>query len=51
MLTFIEAQVRGGLVEKMTGLYAGQPSRQTDSPTGVLLLKAFSHTDAYQHGW
>ncbi|RPJ79723.1 MAG: IS1634 family transposase [Alphaproteobacteria bacterium] len=48
MLTLIETQVRGGLLEAgehLTGLYAGQPSRKVDSPTGVLLLKAFARDE------
>jgi transposase len=45
LLTFIEIQIRQGLTqanEKVTGLYEGQPKRQTERPTGKRILKAFA---------
>jgi len=48
ILTLIETQVRRGLAqtgEQMAGLYEGQPSRKTDRPTGVRLLKAFAREE------
>lgn len=43
VLTFIEVVVRGRLAESgetLSGLYEGQPSRQTSRPTAVRLLRA-----------
>jgi transposase len=57
MLTQIETQVRRGLAqtgERLSGLYEGQPSRKTDRPTGVGLLKALTLTRVEmgdQHFW
>lgn len=45
LLTLIETQVRQGLQREnqtLSGLYPGQPRRQTDRPTGIRLLQAFS---------
>jgi transposase len=45
LLTLIEIQIRQGLTqenEKVTGLYEGQPKRQTERPTGKPILKAFA---------
>lgn len=48
LLTLIETQVRHSLArakESLVGLYEGQPSRATDSPTATRLLKAFSRAE------
>ena len=43
LLTLLEVQTRRGLAQEgatLAGLYPGQPTRATDHPTGVRLLKA-----------
>ncbi len=48
LLTLIETQVRFGLAqagEQMSGLYEGQPTRTTDRPTGVRLLRACARAE------
>ncbi|NJR63395.1 MAG: transposase [Cyanobacteria bacterium CRU_2_1] len=45
LLTFIEIEIRQGLRvgnEAITGLYEGQPKRETERPTGKRILKAFA---------
>jgi transposase len=45
LLTLIESQVRQGLRQagkQLTGLYAGQATRETDRPTGKRILQAFA---------
>ena len=48
ILTLIEVQVRLKLSiagDQIAGLYAGQPTRSMDRPTGVRLLKAFAGSE------
>jgi transposase len=48
LLTLLETQTRRGLAQEsatLTGLYPGQPTRTTDRPTGVRLLKAVAQTE------
>jgi transposase len=45
LLTLIETQVRHALQQanqRLSGLYPGQPNRQTERPTGKRILQAFS---------
>lgn len=47
LLTLIEIQVRQGLAgdhTTMSGLYDGQPKRQTERPTAKRILRAFART-------
>ena len=49
VLTLVEFQVRRGLQaegQTLTGVYAGQPGRQTARPSTELLLAAFHGLDA-----
>lgn len=44
LLTLVETQVRHGLQQasqRLSGLYPGQPNRQTEQPTGKRILQAF----------
>jgi len=48
LLTLLEIQTRRGLAQAgatLTGLYPGQPTRVTDRPTGVRLLKAVARVE------
>jgi transposase len=48
LLTLLEIQTRRGLAQEsatLAGLYPGQPTRITDHPTGVRLLKAVAQTE------
>jgi transposase len=48
LLSLIEIQIRQGLTEeheKVTGLYEGQPKRQTEHPTGKRILQAFAREE------
>jgi transposase len=45
LLTLVETQVRHSLrqaSQRLSGLYLGQPNRQTEQPTGKRILQAFS---------
>jgi len=54
ILTLVEATVRDALQERgetLTGLYDGQPTRTTDRPTGLRLLRAFARNEISRVGY